>query len=333
MEVPIWVHHLEQYLSARVGSDDTALPMSEVWIKSSDVTSWMARYDRGLSRVPSPDDLRAGYVPWPEDRIAVHDAAALERIAAEIYRPQGIVARPWFVAAGRQRVAGTLTRSVAAVEGRMAAEASAVNVARVAILDLEPANHGPFWRDDLKAGPAEARALVEAFVANGGRELWIAPDARPLWLEPVAFDTWAGLPAVTRVLPQVYWRMFQKSPEAALAVAVRELEAHGWTKGLQSIHPILDGTAPPDEMEQAIRECYRLGLGSPSIYQRANLGVDTAGAVLNMDDPWAGKPALVGVNVARVRAMLDQMEAGVLEASSGLSEIKRQLAGIRSELG
>jgi hypothetical protein len=153
------------------------------------------------------------------------------------------------------------------------------------ILDLEPANHGPYWRDDLGAGPAEVRAHVDRFCAAGGEELWLAPDARAPWLDRVSFRAWIEQPVVTRVLPQVYWRMFEQQPESALAGAVATLREHGWRE-VGAIHPILDGDAGAEEMVRAIRFAHDIGCGGVSIFQRANLRRDTAAAVLTLDDPW-----------------------------------------------
>ncbi len=153
-------------------------------------------------------------------------------------------------------------------------------------LDLEPATHGLFWRDDLGAGPAEVRVYCERFAANGGEELWAAPDARNPWLGRVSFGEWAAQPVVTRVLPQVYWRAFGMQPEAALARALSALRQHGWPD-VQTVYPILDGDAQPSEMVRAIRFVYEAGCGGISIFQRATLRQDTADAVLAPEDRWA----------------------------------------------
>lgn len=160
---------------------------------------------------------------------------------------------------------------------------------RLGILDLEPANHGPFWRDDLGAGAEEVRIYCERYSAAGGRELWLAPDARRLRLDRVSFGAWIEQPVVTRVLPQIYWRIFKQSPETGLTNAVTLLREQGW-EDVRTIRPILDGDAGPEEMVRAIRFAHDLGCGGVSIFQRKNLRRDTAAAVLAMDDPWDVPP-------------------------------------------
>ena len=67
------------------------------------------------------------------------------------------------------------------------------------------------------------------------------------------------------------------------------LREHGW-QDVETIHPILDGDAGPEEMVRAIRFARDIGCGGVSIFQRKNLRRDTADAVLAMGDPWDVPP-------------------------------------------
>ncbi len=256
----------------------------------------MSRYDAGLpAHDPALGDETTG-------RIHVTGPRMLERIATRIYAPQGIGVVPWFVAAGRsdagsvaaeEGVLAGIAAGAAGLRSRRTADVGAAPAAADAdpqpraagILDLEPANHGPYWRDDLGAGPAEVSVYCDRFRAGGGEELWLAPDARRPWLDRVSFRAWIEQPVVTRVLPQVYWRAFEQQPESALASAVATLREHGW-RDVGAIHPILDGNAGPEEIVRAIRFARDIGCGGVSIFQRKNLRRDTAAAVLALDDPW-----------------------------------------------
>ncbi len=311
MRLPVWIHHFSQYGDASVGPDDAALPFSEVYVKTHDGLSWMSSYDRGLVSDEHGDP--------DTGRIHVTGSESITRIADRIYRPQGIVLVPWFVANGRieptvlpVNIDGT-TLSVAGAEGDMAgvaavAAASGRLRSRVGVLDLEPSNHGPFWRDDLGAGPTEVDEYVEAFTESGGDELWIAPDARDPWLDRVSFEIWAlHAEVVTRVLPQVYWRAFRVEPEDAVARAVAVLTRGGWSD-VSGIHPILDGDASAMEMTRAIRFAHRIGCGGVSIFQRKNLSQSTADAVIALDDPWLQRRGLMADRIQAARAALTAIE-------------------------
>jgi len=298
MKLPVFAHQFNTAYSPQpplgVTTNDTELPISDVYVKTNDGVVWMARWDTHNAAIASVEALTS---------------------AVRIYEAQGIGTRPWGVVSGL----------APEEEGRLAA-----TVARAAggayIVDLEPYYHGgpgnpQYWRSDLGAGPAAVDEFARSFLANGGTELWLSVDARDPHLDPVSFSQWT-LPwhKVMRCLPQVYFTDFSTSPEFALDKAVTTLADHGWTNRA-SIYPVLPADAEPEEMMQAIRYAHALGCGGVSLWQRATLRSDTMADVAELADPWTptppiepGKSTVVLAALERAQNHLDAAQADILEA-------------------
>ncbi|MCZ6707917.1 MAG: hypothetical protein O7A71_08240 [Chloroflexi bacterium] len=271
MEAPVWLHQFDYGYGPQVlgGKPDSDLPISAIYGKTNDGLTWQGHWDTA-----------------PE---AISGVGALLRTVRQRYGAAGIDFVPWGVIHGRWE--GEPRQ--AAKEGARAALIAKACVwpggpARY-IVDLEPFYHAPFkafWRNDLGAGPIDVLRFAAAFQANGGDELWVAPDARDPHLTPVSFGIWAGLPIVTRVLPQVCYTDFVKprtptpiTVRTALERAIDALGAHGWAD-TASIHPILPGDSPASLIPFAMSELQRLGCSREiSFYQRASLRLDTAKAI------------------------------------------------------
>jgi len=316
MRVPVFVHHIGSgYGNPALGGDDRAWPISEVWGKTNDGLGWQATWDRHAA--------------------AISGLEAVRHAAHEVYAPQGIRYRPWGVVHGRW----PQLSNYAEREGRLAASigraAARPGAPAVYVVDLEPHDHGgatpQFWRDDLGAGAAEARAYLDAYVAAGGDEVWVVPDARDPHLTPVAFEAWAAHPAVTLVAPQVYFTDFVRPRQAtaadvhaALDSALRTLGAHGWGDASR-VWPVLPGDAIPQRMTEAIAYAHQLGCGGVAVWQRATLRADTATAIAALPGPWAALPP--GPSVPATES-----PPGGLPMATGDEAIRAHLVRARAEL-
>ena len=99
MRLPVFVHQFDSgYADNGLGSDDTRLPLSEVWGKTNDGLTWMAQWDGHPAAIGSLD--------------------AVVRTERDVYAPQGIDYRPWGVVHGRWPGVADCARN----EGRMAGE-------------------------------------------------------------------------------------------------------------------------------------------------------------------------------------------------------------------
>lgn len=302
MRVPLFLHQFDSgYANAALGADDRALPISEIWGKTNDGLRWQATWDTHPAEITGID--------------------AVIHAERDIYAPQRIDYKPWGVVHGRWPNEPRYAQREGALAARIARAAATTDDGQPAqppvyIADLEPHYHAPFpafWRDDLGAGPADVEAYLTAFTTahttgnetanttahteGGPPELWPTVDARDPHLAPVAFRAWAAHPAVTRVIPQVYFTDFvrprpptEADVRAALDRALHTLAAHGWTTAATVI-PALPGDATPDRTILAIEYASSLGCGGVAIWQRANLRADTADAISRLSDPWAAGPS------------------------------------------
>jgi hypothetical protein len=298
MLIDLWVHQVAtSYGRSALPADDGALPLREVWEKCCDGLAWMAAFDR-----------------HPR---AIDGLEAVARRGRE-HRAAGRTWRPWLVPHGR--TPGGPAEVHATAEGRRAAEVGRAGAppgaAPGAILDVEPHYHGgarpQFWRDDLGAGPETVRALLDAYLAHGGGEVWLCLDAREPHLAPIAFEAWRTHPAVTRFLPQVYWTDFLRGVRApALEDVRRSLEAATavlTSRGVpaEDIAPVLPADTTPALLLEGYAHARRLGLARPSLWQRMTLAPATVDALAAARDPWGPTPLEAARrHVVAARAALD----------------------------
>ncbi|MGE3795920.1 MAG: hypothetical protein AB7I38_18620, partial [Dehalococcoidia bacterium] len=238
------------------------LPFTEIWVKTIDGLAWMSNFDTHPAHVDG--------------------IGKVEQLAA-MYQSQGLTMRPWVVPHGREAW-GITAADEGALAGKIAARSGGV-----LLVDLEPHEPAPgggayYWRDDLGAAGDEVRAYVAAFLANGGRELWLVPDARPGRMP--SFADWWALDQVTRVMPQVYWTDFRLGYRDALNRAVSTLTNAG-VRRVANIWPVLPANATPEDLAAAIAYVHELGLGGVSVWQRANLDEDDVAKIAALPDPWA----------------------------------------------
>ncbi len=220
-----------------------------------------------------------------------------------------------------------------AAEGSLAAEvaiaAAGEGETAICILNIEP--YAGFWVPRGEDGRAAARELVGSFLNAGGEELWLWTDARRWQLDYVEFSQWVAFGCVTRVLPETYWTVFAGSRQPTdVDVSDSIVEAvtllAGYNVSPDRVHPTLPGDATPEHMVYGISECARLGTGRPNVWQRMNFRPETALAIAQLDDPWAGDPLDSDVPVVPPEPMPDPVRVA-LEHVDEASRLLREALG------
>lgn len=289
--------------------NDAALPFKGIYPKSNDGLAWMGTFDDHPAEISS--------------------LAAMTRVAG-IYRDQGMGCVPWMVVHLREP-----GRNTAAAEGTLAGQiAAAAGPAAVMIIDLEPHEYDPttgftyYLRDDLGADAGDVDAFVNAFLAAGGRELWMNPDARagrmPTW------SAWWARDEVTTVMPQVYWPDFRLPYRTALDQAITFLQSMG-VHQVKNIRPMLPATATPADFVAAVEYCKALGCGGVSLYQRGNTSPALCEAIEALADPWAAvdptPPPVSDTTRVLPGAVVDQARGLIRSIRNELDQLEAIVGG------
>lgn len=299
---PIWLGNRFDlaYQNAAIGGDDSQLPFSEAWVKVADGPVWQGQYD------PSAH--------------APHDVQGFGELV-RVYRDQGIGCKPWMVVNGVNMDGSSCAREEAEL---------AIDAARMAdgviIVDLEPEEGRNYWRRSRGANADRAREFLDACRA-AGVWVWVAPDARSGRLEPCDFGTWAGHPATTLILPQVYWTAFGRPYDEAIDTALAALAVYG-------VAPNRVGMVLPGDIESgldfaaALELCHARGTLPVSMFQRANLTAAVVGTLQGMHSPWRDRfpetdtdgptPPPPGVDIDAAVAALGTASAALASARAAL---------------
>jgi hypothetical protein len=155
--------------------------VSQVWVKTSDGTDWMARYDTKAA-------------------MAIDGPAAIRRWVTTLQK-YGLEFHAWCVPRGLD-IDG---------ESSIIVQACQVPGVRSMVLDVEP--HQGFYqggRDTIRPLMTKVRAAVP-----GAFHIGMAVDPRSNQYARIFPDEW--FPFVNSVHLQLYWGTFQVSPDAALA--------------------------------------------------------------------------------------------------------------------
>lgn len=283
MLFPIWSHMVtSSYLKSLIGPDDAGRPFSEVWPKTHD----------GLYMAST----------WDHHALAIADGASLTRLA-QGHAAAGRNVRPWCVVSGQD------PEAEGALAGEMALAAAAGNLTRdaVIIIDLEPYYHGgttpQFWRSDtFSDGADRARRFLNAFRAKAGPNstAWVAGDVRKAHLAAVSYEAWAAHPAVSLHTPQVYYTIFDGSPDTSLDRAKYHIDnaaslLAGFGVEQGRIGTILPAEGDPGVLMGAFEHCHDVGQQKPSVWQRVNLPGASSDRLAGAKDPWATVPIPVPV--------------------------------------
>jgi len=157
--------------------------ITQVWVKTSDGSDWMAKYDTKASM-------------W------IDGPAAVDRWVATLQK-YGLEFHAWCVPHGTD-IQG---------ESSVIAQVCQRPGVRSMILDVEP--YPGFYAGDQ----ASVRALMTAIRSQlpGSFHIGMTCDSRGIHKSAIFPDEWS--PFIQSVHPQVYWADFQNTPDAALAEA------------------------------------------------------------------------------------------------------------------
>jgi hypothetical protein len=153
--------------------------ITQVFVKTSDASDWMARFDTKAAMAISGPDMIKRWV------------TTLQKYGLEFHA--------WCVPRGLNVDA----------EANLIIEASRVPGVRSMILDIEP--HTNFWagtKQDVRALMLKVRSALPAAFHIG-----MAVDPRPAHYAPIFADEW--YPFVNSVHLQLYWVTFGVSPDSA----------------------------------------------------------------------------------------------------------------------
>ncbi len=155
-----------------------------IWVKTSDGTNWMGKWDKSDMAINGPDDV----VRWVK---------TLER--------HGIEFHAWCVVRGVN-----ITE-----EAQRVIDVCLVPGVKSMILDVEP--YAEFWQGSKE----DVRRLMEAVrrAVPGEFHIGMSVDPRSQHFKAIYPEEW--WPFVNSIHPQVYWRTFGVSAREALAEAYR----------------------------------------------------------------------------------------------------------------
>lgn len=296
----IWHFNLDYPGLAQPLYDDTALGMGEALVKCFDSMRYQGFFDSGLA-VGSDNPARDPGT----GTIHIEDLEAVGRTVRHVYAPQGIHVTPWGVLHLREDAGSVALAEATRVAAIAKAAADAQGAPPVAVVDVEPANHGPYLH--AKASAMDVQTFLTRYEAQDAGKLWVSLDARDPWLDAVFADVWFRSPVVAGAMPQVYWRMFQMSPERAIGRALELLNREGCPPSRVKL--TLDGTANADELTRAVRFAADSGAAGIDVFRRGIVSDAAADALARMEDPFKHEPPPApGPDVAAAIAELDKIE-------------------------
>ncbi len=181
--------------------------VKQVWVKTTDGTDWMGRFDKSALAINGPTDIAR----W-----------------VSVLEQNGLEFHAWCVPQGLN------------IEAEAAIIAATCNTAGVKsmILDVEP--YAGFWqggREAVRPFMVRLRQLV------GGRfHIGMSMDPRPWHKESIFPDEW--LPFINSLHPQTYWYTFRAKPEDTLKQMVETWGSFGRPiiPALQGDAPVVDQT-------------------------------------------------------------------------------------------
>ena len=194
--VAVWHHQGQRVAAQTIDEFAQALrrlapAVTQVFVKTSDGSSWMSRFDgKAALHISGPEAIRR----W---------VLTLQRYGLEFHA--------WCVPRGLD-IEG---------EARVITDACSVPGVRSMILDVEP------YRGFYEGGRATVRPLMTRIrtALPGAYHIAMSVDPRPAHYASIFPDEW--FPFVNSILPQVYWRTFGVTPESALATAYRTWGNYG----------------------------------------------------------------------------------------------------------
>ncbi len=231
--------------------NDSALPISTIYIKTHDGTDWMATYDKHPAAVTGPDAIRS---------------------LISVYGQQGIQVAAWFVPAGADYDAQVQMAEQVIDSGVTALYA-----------DVEPF-HG-FCDQDCAALADNFWARLRAERPNA--RLGVIYDPRVWYWDSGATTHWFA--SADEVLPMCYWDDFAGQvpygdPEGCIAQAKSDLPqlAPGRNLGFM---PILEGDSTPELVQRALDASVRAEAKGISIWRRGVVSADVWNAIASYQAP------------------------------------------------
>ncbi|MEP7287700.1 MAG: SGNH/GDSL hydrolase family protein [Chloroflexota bacterium] len=184
-EIAVWVHKGQSVPEATIDQlaqklRRTAPAVSQVFVKTSDGSDWMAKFDTKAS-------------------MAIDGPAAIGRWVTTLQK-YGLEFHAWCVPRGLNIDA----------EANVITQACKVPGVRSMILDVEP--YANFWAGG-KAGVRPLMTRIRAAIP-GAFHIGMAVDPRPQHMATIFADEW--FPFVNSVHLQLYWVTFGVTPEVAL---------------------------------------------------------------------------------------------------------------------